>query len=78
MDFDKINLQSFTRKTVKQYLQNMDGHPTENLYDFVICDIEKGLVLEVLKFTNHNLTKAAGILGITRTTLRNKIKKHKL
>ncbi len=78
MDFDKINLQSFTRKTVKQYLQNMDGHPTENLYEFVICDIEKGLVLEVLNFTNHNLTKASGILGITRTTLRNKIKKHKL
>lgn len=75
---ENINLQDLTRKTVCDYLHNLDGHQAENLHDFIIGEIEKGLILEVLDFTNNNFTKAANILGITRTTLRSKINKHNL
>jgi len=75
---EKVNLQDYTRQTVKKYLQNLKGHQAKNLYDFVIDQIEKGIILEVLEFTNGNRTQTAEILGITRTTLRNKIRKHKL
>ncbi len=75
---DKMNLQEYTRHTIEQYLQNMKGHQAKNLYDFVMNEIEKGLILEVLEYTNGNRTKTSEILGITRTTLRNKIRKHKL
>ncbi|MCF6287734.1 MAG: Fis family transcriptional regulator [Proteobacteria bacterium] len=78
MTFENINLQDFTRHTVNQYLQNLNGHQAENLHDFIITEIEKGLILEVLEFTNNNFTKTANILGVTRTTLRNKINKHML
>lgn len=78
MNQDKINLQEYTRHTVKQYLQNMKGHQAKNLYNFVIDEIEKGIILEVLSHTNGNRTKTSEILGVTRTTLRNKIRKHKL
>jgi len=78
MDISKVNLQDYTRHTVRQYLQYLDGHPAQNLYDFVINEVEKGIILEVLKFTHGNQTKSSDVLGITRTTLRSKIKKHNL
>lgn len=77
-DLEKVNLQEYTRQTVNRYLRNLKGHQAKNLYDFVIDQIEKGIIVEVLEFTSGNRTQASEILGITRTTLRNKIKKHKL
>jgi len=41
-------------------------------------DIEKIALVETLKQTKGNKTEAAKILNITRTTLRNKLKKHNL
>lgn len=78
MDQTKINLKDYTRHTIKDYLSKLKGHQINNLYDFVIDEIEKGIILEVMEFTNNNQTKASEILGITRTTLRNKIRKHQL
>jgi len=78
MDISKINLKDYTRHTVRQYLNDLKGHQAKHLYDFVVDEIEKGLILEILEFTNGNQTQASSILGITRTTLRNKIRKHKL
>ena len=78
MDISKVNLQDYTRKVVRQYLVDLEDYQAKNLYDFVIDEIEKGMILEVLDFTKGNQTKASGILGVTRTTLRNKIRKHKL
>ena len=78
MEINKVNLKNYTRQTVKQYLHDLKGHQAKNLYDFVIDEIEKGIILEVLDFTDGNQTQASSILGITRTTLRNKVRKHKL
>ena len=77
-DVSNLNLQEYTRHLVKSYLQNLKGHPTKNLSKLIISEVEIGLILEVLSFTKGNLTEASVILGITRTTLRNKIRKHKL
>ena len=78
MEINKVNLKDYTRQTVRQYLNDLKGHQAKNLYDFVIDEIEKGIILEVLDFTEGNQTQASTILGITRTTLRNKIRKHQL
>lgn len=78
MDISKVNLQDYTRHTVRQYLKYLDGHPAKNLYTFVMDEVEKGIILEVLKFTDGNQSKSSDVLGITRTTLRTKIRKHKL
>ncbi len=77
-DVKNLNLQMYTRKVVKQYLLNLKGHKTNNLHGFIIGEIEKGIILEVLDFTKGNLTQSAEILGMTRTTLRNKSRKHKI
>jgi Fis family transcriptional regulator len=78
MDISKVNLQDYTRHTVRQYLKYLDGHPAQNLYNFVMDEVEKGIILEVLNFTDGNQSKSSNVLGITRTTLRTKIRKHKL
>ncbi len=68
----------YTQKTVKHYLENINGHSINNLYDLVIGETEKGMITVVLSYCDGNQSKAAEILGITRTTLRNKIQKLKL
>ncbi|WP_154222524.1 helix-turn-helix domain-containing protein [Marinicella rhabdoformis] len=66
-----------TQRAVHHYLKNLNGHETvtNDLYDLVIAETEKGMILEVLDWCKGNQSKAAQLLGITRTTLRNKIRK---
>lgn len=69
------NQKAITRESVRIYLESLNGHSTNTLYDLVIEETEKGMILEVLKWCKGNRSKAADILGITRTTLRNKMRK---
>jgi Fis family transcriptional regulator len=73
-----LNLSDYTRHLIKEYLETMEGHQATDLYDFVISEIEQGLLSEVLSHFEGNQTKASKALGITRTTLRSKIRKHNL
>lgn len=75
---NKIDLVTQTRNSVKAYLQHMDTYKANDLYHVVINEIEKGVILEVLAHCDNNQSDASQILGITRTTLRNKIRKHNL
>lgn len=72
------NQKAFTRDSVRMYLESLNGHSTNRLYDLVVEETEKGMILEVLKWCKGNRSKAADILGITRTTLRNKMRKLKI
>ncbi|MGJ8663566.1 MAG: helix-turn-helix domain-containing protein [Marinicella sp.] len=72
------NQKAFTRESVRMYLESLNGHSTNRLYDLVVEETEKGMILEVLKWCKGNRSKAADILGITRTTLRNKMRKLKI
>jgi len=72
------NQKTFTREAVRKYLKSLNGHGTKKLYDLVIEETEIGLIKEVLSWCDGNQTQASELLGITRTTLRNKIKKLKI
>jgi len=48
--------------------------PTENLYQDCLRWLEKGLLTKVLQHTGGNQLQAAKILGITRGSLRNKLR----
>jgi Fis family transcriptional regulator len=65
----------FTRESVRRYLESLNGHKPNHLYDLVIEETERGMITEVLKWCKGNRTNAADMLGITRTTLRNKMRK---
>lgn len=69
------NQKAFTRESVRLYLESLNGHKINHLYDLVIKETEKGMIIEVLAWCHGNRSKAAELLGITRTTLRNKMRK---
>ncbi|WP_295392302.1 helix-turn-helix domain-containing protein [uncultured Thiodictyon sp.] len=58
---------------VATYLHNMDGHAITDLYRLVIEEVERPLFETVLRSAEGNLTLAARILGLTRSTLRKRL-----
>ena len=70
-----ISLRENVEKSVKQYFDHLDGAPAGNLYDLVIDEVEEPLLKSVLNYTKDNQSKAAILLGLSRGTLRKKMKK---
>lgn len=50
----------------------------DNLYQMLLSEIEPPLIEETLKCTGGNQSRAAGILGITRNTLRTKMQRYSI
>jgi DNA-binding NtrC family response regulator len=48
------------------------------IYDRLLSALEKSLILLTLKYCNHNQVRASQILGISRNTLRERIKRYDL
>ncbi|MFQ6618979.1 MAG: helix-turn-helix domain-containing protein, partial [Fidelibacterota bacterium] len=63
------------RKSLK-YIENFRSSPL--LANFSLDRLEKSLIKEALEITSGNKQKAAEILGITRETLKYRIKKFKI
>ena len=76
MDKNSSNklLKEFGRQTMKEYFTKLDGHPVDKVYDLVIGEVEKPLLEETIKYCNGNQSRAAVLLGISRGTLRKKMK----
>jgi Fis family transcriptional regulator, factor for inversion stimulation protein len=72
-----IPLGKYVRETLETYFQQLDGHKTTNLYNMVIEEVEAPLFKTIMKHTKNNQSDAATILGISRGTLRKKLKQYK-
>jgi len=66
------------RDALQSYLSQMDGHPINDLYRLVIEEVERPLLATALDYTRGNQTRAAQLLGISRSTLRKKVAEYKL
>jgi Fis family transcriptional regulator len=58
---------------VKDYVTRLDGEEITNLYGIVISEVERPLIKTVLELCGHNQSKAAQMLGLSRSTLRKKM-----
>jgi len=67
-------LHECVRSALRYYLENMDGHDVDGLYRMVLDAVERPLIETVLETASNNQTVAARMLGISRGTLRKKLK----
>ena len=80
--FSTISQQQSLRDSVEQsmdnYFKHLDGQPVTDVYDMVLAEVEAPMLEVVMKYTRHNQTKAAQVLGLNRGTLRKKLKQYGL
>ncbi|GAB6080038.1 MAG: helix-turn-helix domain-containing protein [Hydrogenophilus thermoluteolus] len=61
-----------------RYFVDLDGAPPSDLHAMVMKRVERTLFEYVLIRTHGNITRASELLGVTRNTLRRKLKEHDL
>ena len=62
---------------VKKYLTTVNPKDNNlNLYQLIIEEIEAPLFRTVMEMTRYNQSKAARVLGVSRGTLRTKLKRY--
>lgn len=72
-------LRAQVEAALQGYFQRLDGHPPPaNLYQLVLREVEPPLLTAVLEHTGGNQTRAAAILGLSRATLRKKLRQYGL
>ena len=69
----KQPLTECVRAAVERYLTDLDGHPTGDLHQLVMGEVEKPLLETVLRHVGGNQTQTAQLLGMNRGTLRKKL-----
>ena len=63
---------------VREYLKDLDGQLSADVYQMVLAEIEAPLLKEIMAYTRNNQTKASIMLGLNRGTLRKKLKQYDL
>ena len=61
------------KRSLERYFKDMDGEKPTSIYEMVLKNIEKPMIETVLGKAEGNLSLAAGMLGVTRNTLRKKM-----
>ena len=59
---------------IELYLEDMNGHEVNDLYHVVLSEVEPAILDVVMNYVEGNQTEAAEMLGISRGTLRKKLK----
>lgn len=71
-------LREFIRRVVQQYLEDMGSTDPDNLRELILSEVERPLIETVIEHTAGNQSRAAAILGITRSTLRSRVRRYGL
>jgi Fis family transcriptional regulator len=70
----ELPLRNHAERALSDYFTSLNGHRPSHLYDLVLREVEEPLCRVVLDYAEGNQSRAAGILGINRGTLRKKLK----
>lgn len=69
-------LSDHVRDCIEDYFAHLNGHESSGLYQLVLNEVEKPLLETALKHSDFNQTKAAKLLGLSRSTLRKKLEQY--
>ncbi len=72
------NLDKSLEAALDDYFKLLAGHDTGRLHKLVFEHVEKKLLSYVLRFTEFNQSRAAELLGLSRSTLRSKVRAYGL
>lgn len=67
-------LHDSVRQSLENYLTQLKGQMPANLYELIMAEVEAPLMECVMEYTKNNQSRAAIILGLSRGTLRKKLK----
>lgn len=67
-------LHDSVRQALESYFVQLKGTAPNNLYELVLAEVEVPLIEAVMEFTRGNQSRAAILLGLSRGTLRKKLK----
>lgn len=69
-------LRENVEQAMANYFSQLGDQPASNIYEMVISEVEAPLLEAVMRHTRSNQSKAAILLGISRGTLRKKLKQY--
>lgn len=72
------SLETLVRESLERYLRDLDGEAPTHLYDMVRKAIERPTFELVMQYAEHNVSRAADMLGMNRNTLRKKLDEYDL
>lgn len=73
----RAGIEQLIDQSLAQYFAALAGTlPMPGFYDRMLAQLERPLILHMLRATGGNQIKAAEILGINRNTLRKKMREH--
>lgn len=67
-------LHDSVRQSLENYLGQVKGDLPNNLYELILAEVEAPLMAAVMEYTKGNQSRAAIVLGLSRGTLRKKLK----
>ena len=70
---DALALKHLVKNSLEQFLNDLDDQQVGDLYDLLMEQVEPPLLQTVMQREGQNQTRAAQILGLSRTTLRKKL-----
>jgi len=74
-DTATTSLRNNVAQIMQHYFANLKGEEPANIYDFFLDEVEEPLLIAAMKHLGENQSEAARMLGLSRGTLRTKLKK---
>lgn len=71
-------LHDSVRQALENYLSQLKDQLPSNLYELILAEVEAPLMEAVMEYTKSNQSRAAIVLGLSRGTLRKKLKMYGL
>ena len=75
-NLDSITLRQAVKDTLKNYFSAIGNEQPVDFYAILLEEIERPLLEVMINHTHYNQVRMANILGISRGTLRKKLKQY--
>ena len=75
---DNKPLRQYVELALNNYFNHLEGYDPVNLYEMVLEEIEIPLFTAIMQYANGNQSRAALLLGISRSTLRKKLQQYNI